>query len=67
VYGRAAHQAPETDGQVRLTEAAGLRAGQFVDAKVIATEGVDLVAEPLAVVPGAPARESSAERVGAAG
>ncbi|NYV76061.1 30S ribosomal protein S12 methylthiotransferase RimO [Streptomyces sp. UH6] len=56
VYGRAAHQAPETDGQVRLTEAAGLRVGQFVEAKVIATEGVDLVAEPL----GGPLPEASA-------
>ncbi|MER5480813.1 30S ribosomal protein S12 methylthiotransferase RimO [Streptomyces sp. NPDC002734] len=47
VYGRAAHQAPETDGQVRLTEAGGLRVGEFVEAKVIATEGADLVAEPV--------------------
>jgi MiaB/RimO family radical SAM methylthiotransferase len=67
VYGRAAHQAPETDGQVRLTSAQGLRVGQFVDAEVIATEGVDLVAEPLAgalagAVAGAVAGASQATR-----
>ncbi|MFD5101572.1 30S ribosomal protein S12 methylthiotransferase RimO [Streptomyces albidochromogenes] len=43
--GRAAHQAPETDGQVLFTSAEGLSVGRMVAAKVIATEGVDLVAE----------------------
>ncbi|MBX9365388.1 30S ribosomal protein S12 methylthiotransferase RimO [Streptomyces massasporeus] len=47
VYGRAEHQAPETDGQVLLTSGAGLRVGRMVEAKVVGTEGVDLVAEPL--------------------
>ncbi|GGM08665.1 ribosomal protein S12 methylthiotransferase RimO [Streptomyces fumigatiscleroticus] len=47
VHGRAAHQAPETDGQVLLTSGAGLNAGHMVEAKVVGTEGVDLVAEPL--------------------
>ncbi|MFK0118834.1 30S ribosomal protein S12 methylthiotransferase RimO [Streptomyces sp. NPDC090994] len=47
VYGRAAHQAPETDGQVLLTRGEGLAVGRMVDAKVVGTEGVDLVAEPL--------------------
>ncbi|MEU1043019.1 30S ribosomal protein S12 methylthiotransferase RimO [Streptomyces sp. NPDC005907] len=45
--GRAAHQAPETDGQVLLTSSAGLTVGRMVEAKVVGTEGVDLVAEPL--------------------
>ncbi|MBW5422475.1 30S ribosomal protein S12 methylthiotransferase RimO [Streptomyces sp. BG9H] len=51
--GRAAHQAPETDGQIRLTGAEGatggegLRVGRMVVAKVVGTEGVDLVAECL--------------------
>ncbi|MDX3072537.1 30S ribosomal protein S12 methylthiotransferase RimO [Streptomyces sp. NPDC088354] len=45
--GRAAHQAPETDGQIILTSSRGLVAGSFVAAKVVDTEGVDLVAEPL--------------------
>ncbi|EHN79851.1 hypothetical protein SMCF_608 [Streptomyces coelicoflavus ZG0656] len=47
VRGRAEHQAPETDGQVLLTSGEGLRVGRMVDAKVVGTEGVDLVAEPL--------------------
>ncbi|MCC3651357.1 30S ribosomal protein S12 methylthiotransferase RimO [Streptomyces sp. S07_1.15] len=44
--GRAAHQAPETDGQILLTDSRGLAPGRMVEAKVVATEGVDLVAEP---------------------
>ncbi|MER5309580.1 30S ribosomal protein S12 methylthiotransferase RimO [Streptomyces sp. NPDC002773] len=51
VIGRAAHQAPETDGQVVLTTADGtspdLAPGRMVRAKVVGTEGVDLVAECL--------------------
>jgi ribosomal protein S12 methylthiotransferase len=47
--GRAAHQAPETDGQVLLPGAVGLAVGQIVAAKVVDTEGVDLVAEPCGV------------------
>ncbi|MEU6845502.1 30S ribosomal protein S12 methylthiotransferase RimO [Streptomyces sp. NPDC046716] len=47
VIGRGAHQAPETDGQVRLTSGEGLTVGRMVVAKVVGTEGVDLVAEPL--------------------
>ncbi|MBW1595452.1 30S ribosomal protein S12 methylthiotransferase RimO [Streptomyces sp. JJ38] len=48
VLGRAAHQAPETDGQVRLVGpgCAGLTPGRMVEAKAVAAEGVDLVAEP---------------------
>ncbi|MEU3063027.1 30S ribosomal protein S12 methylthiotransferase RimO [Streptomyces subrutilus] len=46
-YGRAAHQAPETDGQVVFTDGAGLVPGRIVTAKVVGTLGVDLVAEPL--------------------
>ncbi|MEU8528981.1 MULTISPECIES: 30S ribosomal protein S12 methylthiotransferase RimO [Streptomyces] len=49
--GRAAHQAPETDGQVYLTmdstEDLDLVPGRMVRAKVVGTEGVDLVAECL--------------------
>jgi ribosomal protein S12 methylthiotransferase RimO len=47
VYGRGEHQAPETDGQVLLTSGEGLSVGRMVEAKVVGTEGVDLVAEPL--------------------
>ncbi|CAL9559951.1 Ribosomal protein S12 methylthiotransferase RimO [Streptomyces sp. enrichment culture] len=46
-YGRAAHQAPETDGQVLFTDGTGLVPGRMVTAKVVGTLGVDLVAEPL--------------------
>ncbi|MGI8667756.1 MAG: 30S ribosomal protein S12 methylthiotransferase RimO [Jatrophihabitans sp.] len=50
VTGRAAHQAPETDGAVRLTgERAGLRAGRLCSAVVTGNEGADLIA---AVRPG---------------
>ncbi|MFI6346268.1 30S ribosomal protein S12 methylthiotransferase RimO [Streptomyces sp. NPDC050560] len=43
--GRAAHQAPETDGQVLLTGGTGLAVGRMAVAKVTGTRGVDLVAE----------------------
>ncbi len=46
--GRAAHQAPETDGGVRLTgQLDGLVAGQFVHAVVTGNEGADLIADLL--------------------
>ncbi|MGW2866129.1 30S ribosomal protein S12 methylthiotransferase RimO [Streptomyces sp. NPDC001205] len=45
--GRAEHQAPETDGQVTFTRSAGLAPGRIVEAKVVGTEGVDLVVELL--------------------
>ncbi|KIF00554.1 ribosomal protein S12 methylthiotransferase [Streptomyces sp. RSD-27] len=48
-YGRAAHQAPETDGQVVFTDGTGLVPGRIVTAKVVGTLGVDLVAEPLGI------------------
>ncbi|QPP06227.1 30S ribosomal protein S12 methylthiotransferase RimO [Streptomyces bathyalis] len=51
LVGRAAHQAPETDGHVLLrggpAPLRGSAIGRMVEAKVVATEGVDLVAEPL--------------------
>jgi MiaB/RimO family radical SAM methylthiotransferase len=51
LVGRAAHQAPETDGQVLLSggnvPARSSEIGRIVEAKVVATEGVDLIAEPL--------------------
>lgn len=59
VRGRADHQAPETDGQVLLTSGEGLSVGRMVDAKVVGTEGVDLVAEPL---PGSPEWSEEAGR-----
>ncbi|MFJ4918257.1 30S ribosomal protein S12 methylthiotransferase RimO [Streptomyces sp. NPDC088725] len=50
--GRAAHQAPETDGQVIFTSREGLVPGRMVEAKVVGTEGVDLVAEPVGLPAG---------------
>ncbi|MFI9052789.1 30S ribosomal protein S12 methylthiotransferase RimO [Streptomyces sp. NPDC053427] len=52
VVGRAAHQAPETDGCTILTnglDGGDLVPGRMVEAKVVASEGVDLVAEVLSV------------------
>ncbi|MGH3683167.1 MAG: radical SAM protein, partial [Natronosporangium sp.] len=60
VEGRAAHQAPEVDGSTTLTgeavagtagrlDPADLRPGDLVRATVTGTDGVDLVAVPLAV------------------
>ena len=46
VDGRGAHQAPEVDGTIALVgEVDGLEVGDFVTAKVIDSNGVDLVAE----------------------
>jgi len=46
--GRAAHQAPEVDGSttVRRASALGLAPGDLVRARVVGTDGVDLLAEP---------------------
>jgi ribosomal protein S12 methylthiotransferase RimO len=48
--GRAEHQAPEVDGSVSLP-GGGLAVGDVVRARVVASNGVDLVAEALAPVP----------------
>ncbi|HEU5470573.1 MAG TPA: 30S ribosomal protein S12 methylthiotransferase RimO [Actinophytocola sp.] len=49
--GRAAHQAPEVDGECVLPDGAGLAAGDLVRGTVRAAEGVDLVVDPLEVLP----------------
>jgi ribosomal protein S12 methylthiotransferase RimO len=46
--GRAHHQAPEVDGSVHLTGARAFAVGELVRARVVGSEGVDLVAEALA-------------------
>ena len=46
--GRAAHQAPEVDGTTQLS-GSGHRVGTLVQAVVTASEGVDLVADPVRV------------------
>lgn len=46
--GRAAHQGPEVDGTTSLESVpAGTRVGDLLDAVVVASEGVDLVARPM--------------------
>jgi tRNA A37 methylthiotransferase MiaB len=50
VVGRADHQAPEVDGTTTLTGGGGLRPGDLVRARVVGTEGIDLVADVLEVV-----------------
>ncbi|MEU4214602.1 30S ribosomal protein S12 methylthiotransferase RimO [Actinoplanes sp. NPDC026623] len=60
IEGRAAHQAPEVDGSTTLVagdegaDLAALRPGDFVRARVTATEGVDLVAVPVEMISAAP-------------
>jgi tRNA A37 methylthiotransferase MiaB len=49
--GRAAHQAPEVDGECVLTDGAGLEVGDLVRCAVTAAEGVDLVVRPVEVLP----------------
>ncbi|WP_345712323.1 radical SAM protein, partial [Kineococcus glutinatus] len=51
VVGRAEHQGPEVDGTTLLRVAAGsaVAVGDVVSAEVVASEGADLVAVPLAV------------------
>lgn len=48
VTGRAAHQGPEVDGTTTLLHADDTRVGDLVDAMVVASEGVDLVADVVA-------------------
>ncbi|ROR92073.1 30S ribosomal protein S12 methylthiotransferase RimO [Nocardioides aurantiacus] len=46
VEGRAAHQGPEVDGSTLLSgDLAGIAVGDMIRARVVATDGVDLVAE----------------------
>jgi ribosomal protein S12 methylthiotransferase len=48
IEGRAEHQAPEVDGTTTLSRAgARIAVGDVVPARVVATNGVDLVAEPV--------------------
>jgi tRNA A37 methylthiotransferase MiaB len=49
--GRAAHQAPEVDGECVVVEAEGLKVGDLVRAEVIDSEGVDLIVRPIEVLP----------------
>ena len=48
--GRAAHQGPEVDGECLLTGEVELMVGDLVRGKVIGSQGVDLVVEPVETV-----------------
>jgi ribosomal protein S12 methylthiotransferase RimO len=60
IEGRTEHQAPEVDGSTTLVagdsgvDLAALRPGDLVRARVIATEGVDLIAVPFEMISAAP-------------
>jgi len=49
--GRAAHQAPEVDGECVFEDGDGLRVGDMVRARVVAAHGVDLVVRAIEVLP----------------
>ncbi|MDQ1686667.1 MAG: ribosomal protein methylthiotransferase [Frankiaceae bacterium] len=53
VIGRAEHQAPEVDGSTLLTDADGVLLGDLVRARVIGTDGIDLIAQLVEVLPAA--------------
>ncbi|WP_300018994.1 30S ribosomal protein S12 methylthiotransferase RimO [Pseudonocardia sp.] len=61
--GRAAHQAPDVDGECVFERGSGLAVGDLVRAVVVGTEGADLVVSPREPIPRstlAPARTGSA-------
>jgi ribosomal protein S12 methylthiotransferase len=47
--GRAEHQAPEVDGECIVLEGGDLKRGDFVRCRVVDSEGVDLIVEPVEV------------------
>ena len=50
VIGRGGHQAPEVDGTTTLLDSDGLVLGDMVRARVVGTDGIDLIARALEVV-----------------
>jgi ribosomal protein S12 methylthiotransferase len=54
--GRAAHQAPEVDGVTTVRSSTPLAAGCMIGARVVTSQGVDLVADALPTVPPAAPR-----------
>jgi ribosomal protein S12 methylthiotransferase len=52
VVGRAAHQAPEVDGECVVLDAGSCEVGQVVRCEVVDSAGVDLVVRPVPVPPG---------------
>jgi ribosomal protein S12 methylthiotransferase len=62
--GRAAHQAPEVDGECVLERGSGLRVGDMVRAVVVGTEGADLVVSPRELVERSGLRPAAARSAG---
>ncbi len=52
VVGRGEHQAPEVDGTTAMLDAPDARLGDLVRAVVVGTDGIDLIAQALEVLPG---------------
>ncbi len=51
VVGRGEHQAPEVDGSTTLLDAEGVALGDLVRAEVVGTDGIDLIARALVILP----------------
>jgi ribosomal protein S12 methylthiotransferase len=51
VAGRGEHQAPEVDGSTTLLDADGVLLGDLVRARVVGTDGIDLIAEAAEILP----------------
>jgi ribosomal protein S12 methylthiotransferase len=62
--GRAAHQAPEVDGECVLERGSGLSVGDLVRAVVIDAEGADLVVSPRELLPRSGLRPAVPAEVG---
>ena len=62
--GRAAHQAPDVDGECVVERGSGLAVGELVRAEVVGTEGADLVVSPREVLPRSGAALVGATRAG---
>ncbi|MGZ4553004.1 MAG: hypothetical protein ACXVGN_06065 [Mycobacteriaceae bacterium] len=45
--GRGEHQAPEVDGECVFTEVGGVAVGELIRARVVGSDGVDLIVEAL--------------------
>jgi ribosomal protein S12 methylthiotransferase RimO len=62
--GRAAHQAPDVDGECVFERGSGLAVGDLVRAVVVGTEGADLVVRPRELVPSSALAPASAGSAG---
>ncbi|MER7117143.1 30S ribosomal protein S12 methylthiotransferase RimO [Saccharomonospora azurea] len=58
IVGRAAHQAPEVDGECVVLGDAECKVGEFVRCEVVDSAGVDLIVRPINPAPGDPDPET---------